>query len=644
MTSLTGRARKYLASIEPAVAGQAGHNATFRAAMALAEGFDLPENDVATLLTEWNAQCQPPWSDRELAHKVDEALRKTAASTRRGYLIGTTPSRKNGTPSSSSLPDTISLDNPLPDPTARTLSALFRPGEHVCFTAGTIDDTGKEIPAGRGSIEPVEFWLDKLASKPIDEILSRSEPTGLYMTMNPTSNEGRDDSHVIFFRHALLEFDGISLPQQLDALLKSRVPMTALTFSGARSLHAIVPILARSRTEYDRRVKALYEYFADMGLDQQNINPARLTRAPGASRAGTAQALLALNVNLRPIDDWIDIATAEDSAPASLRPSRLLSLNPDDASTTLLGKNRYICKGHSAMLVGPSGIGKSTLQMQFMACAAVGRPFFGIRPAFALSQLLIQAENDELDLAEMLQSVIVALEFTKQERTLLDSNLSITLTSTHTGDDFIALAKRLILTHAPDMIWADPLMSYIGADISDQAAVSKFLRNGLQPLLNEHSTAWVWIHHTGKPPKQGSRVALIEHELSYAGIGSSDLANWARAIWYLKPYGDGKYAFHLAKRGQRAGVPSPIWMQHSKTGTVWERTDPPEKEERNAQPVSEAMREFLIAQVADGVDKVRVLCEHAMEHFSISQSRFYKYYWLDEAKRLWVSEREKPTP
>ena len=36
-------------------------------------GFALTDAEAWPLLTEWNATCQPPWSDRELRHKLDQA-------------------------------------------------------------------------------------------------------------------------------------------------------------------------------------------------------------------------------------------------------------------------------------------------------------------------------------------------------------------------------------------------------------------------------------------------------------------------------------------------------------------------------------------------------------------------------------------
>jgi hypothetical protein len=35
----------------------------------------LSETDAAELLVEWNARCQPPWSERELLDKLRRARR-----------------------------------------------------------------------------------------------------------------------------------------------------------------------------------------------------------------------------------------------------------------------------------------------------------------------------------------------------------------------------------------------------------------------------------------------------------------------------------------------------------------------------------------------------------------------------------------
>ncbi len=70
------RAMAYLEHVEPAVQGQNGSTRTLTAAAHVARGFALPPDHALAAMRDWNARCQPPWSDRELKRKIDEALRK----------------------------------------------------------------------------------------------------------------------------------------------------------------------------------------------------------------------------------------------------------------------------------------------------------------------------------------------------------------------------------------------------------------------------------------------------------------------------------------------------------------------------------------------------------------------------------------
>jgi hypothetical protein len=54
----------------PAISGSAGHLATWRVARVLVADFQLGDDDAMTLLREYSQRCQPPWSERELAHKL----------------------------------------------------------------------------------------------------------------------------------------------------------------------------------------------------------------------------------------------------------------------------------------------------------------------------------------------------------------------------------------------------------------------------------------------------------------------------------------------------------------------------------------------------------------------------------------------
>jgi hypothetical protein len=67
---LLNRAHRYVATIPPAVSGQHGDVRTFRVCCRLVRGFALSDADALTVLTDWNARCEPPWSERELVGKL----------------------------------------------------------------------------------------------------------------------------------------------------------------------------------------------------------------------------------------------------------------------------------------------------------------------------------------------------------------------------------------------------------------------------------------------------------------------------------------------------------------------------------------------------------------------------------------------
>ena len=71
----------------PAISGQGGHGRTYAAATALVHGFELePEAALRMLLERYNPRCEPPWSEKQLRHKVDDAASKPHDRPR-GWLL-----------------------------------------------------------------------------------------------------------------------------------------------------------------------------------------------------------------------------------------------------------------------------------------------------------------------------------------------------------------------------------------------------------------------------------------------------------------------------------------------------------------------------------------------------------------------------
>jgi len=80
------RAEAYLAALPPAVAGERGHDRTFHAACVLVQGFALEVDQARPLLERYNGRCQPPWTTRELEHKLADAARQEGRHPR-GWLL-----------------------------------------------------------------------------------------------------------------------------------------------------------------------------------------------------------------------------------------------------------------------------------------------------------------------------------------------------------------------------------------------------------------------------------------------------------------------------------------------------------------------------------------------------------------------------
>jgi hypothetical protein len=77
-------AAAYLDKIPGAISGQGGHDHTFYVACRLIQGFDLPNAVALRLLSAWNERCEPPWTEKELLHKVESADKDEGP---RGYLL-----------------------------------------------------------------------------------------------------------------------------------------------------------------------------------------------------------------------------------------------------------------------------------------------------------------------------------------------------------------------------------------------------------------------------------------------------------------------------------------------------------------------------------------------------------------------------
>jgi hypothetical protein len=299
------------------------------------------------------------------------------------------------------------------------------------------------------------------------------------------------------------------------------------------------------------------------------------------------------------------LATAEQGLGSIIETpfADLLNYDTDNDPNTVIG-NRWLCRGGSLLINAQSGIGKSSLTMQ-LAIGWALRPThcfgnvctFGMTATKPLKSMIVQAENDIGDQAEILRSVIwkfagAVKGLDHEDIEDLSRRLVFVRDNIHAGPEFLRVLEALAIKHKPDLIWVDPLMCYIGDDMSDQKVVTEFC-NGLNRITSKTGAIVCLIHHLPKPRDGEART---DSDLAYAGFGSSALTNWAREVCTMQRVRteDGHpptCSLTMTKRRTRAGLTdydtkapvSKIYIRHAadpkKSGMVWVACRQPEEPE-----------------------------------------------------------------
>ncbi len=462
------------------------------------------------------------------------------------------------------------------------LKALFKSGDTINFVTECFERNGKFSPIGNGINKSYDELIEALRTDgDISNIIGKyNVNAGAWIRLNPITGIGNKDADVVDCRHCLIEADTLPKAEQLRKLKELKIPCVALVDSGGKSIHAIVKINADKDANLFRdRVAELHRYLELRGfpVDKACKNPSRLSRLPGAYRNGVRQKLLEVNPDALPWNKWLilqedlklDVITIDD----------IINADPNDTSDNLIGK-RFLCRDGSWLIIAQSGIGKSVFAMQLAMHFAIGKSIFGLESHTPKRVVLIQAENNRLDLMEPSKSILEVMDVSDEELELLRENLFIISENKSSGALFIKILEKICARYVPDIVIIDPLLSYIGDDISLQSVCSSFLRNQLNPIIHKYNFGLIFMHHTGKPPKD--KPVKNVADLAYLGIGSSELTNWARAVSVMVQNSDDNDVYELthAKRGRRSGVDGRTFLTHASDGKIyWRTTTQPEKQE-----------------------------------------------------------------
>ena len=183
------------------------------------------------------------------------------------------------------------------------ISKLFRPDE--CFELvlqGYHNGKDKYIPhRSKENIMPYHPGEKADLVRTFKEAVGNL-PYGAWICLNPVSSSEElkgsapSDQDVTDYRYALIESDSLSRQEQWEQLSSLNLPILCVTWSGSKSLHAIVKIEAgKDYSLYKERITKLYRFLDEHNfpVDNANKNPSRLTRIPGFYRDGSKQYLFA---------------------------------------------------------------------------------------------------------------------------------------------------------------------------------------------------------------------------------------------------------------------------------------------------------------------------------------------------------------
>jgi len=322
---------------------------------------------------------------------------------------------------------------------------------------------------------------------------------------------------------------------------------------------------------------------------------------------------------------------------------RLLGLNTGDGQNSLVGNN-YLVRGGNSLWAGGAGYGKSSLTMQLAVYWATGTPVFGLRPRGRLKSLIIQAENDDYDMADQVQGVMHGIESIgdldlDQRRGLVLENVLVYRVAAKSGYEFLAILDDLIGLTKPDLAWIDPLFAYAGCDLMNAQRTGKFLREGLFPVAGKHNCCLNVVHHIGKPVRDKNQIELSNTDKQYLGFGTSEIQNAFRAVNSLLPVktADGRRIFSLtfSKRGIRAGAKTPdgvftdhVFLEYSRDGICWLQCDEPEPPQKIAAQCKYDDEDILEhMSVAHGL-RTAAIQKLAKEESGMRPATFYRM-WKD---------------
>ena len=422
---------------------------------------------------------------------------------------------------------------------ARFLETLFNPDETISYvhSAKWREDKAKWVPADAGHVRTVGDIIKDLRKhrKLEDAFGSFKDEAGGWIRINPTT--GPSDKNVTRFAYSLAESDDLSIEDQKKLFINFKLPIATLVESGGKSVHALVKIDAKDETEYKQRVAFLYDWLAKhkFVVDENNKNPARLSRLPGVMRNGKLQKLIATNIGCESWLEWIDYIEGVDDDLPPFRSLKEQSKDPPKLSPELIGG--ILREGCKMIITGQSKAGKTCLSQNLAICIAEGRPWLGKFPCEQGKVLYLNLEVEEASLYQRFKFMYKAMGIEMTDKGG-DNIIPWNLRGHSAPMDKLApkIIRRCRNTGPYKAIILDPLYKVQQGDENSAEAIMRFC-NALDMIAHETGAAIIYDHHH---PKGEARENVIDR-----GSGSGVFSRDADAICDISSLSPGKELLEL---------------------------------------------------------------------------------------------------
>ena len=384
------------------------------------------------------------------------------------------------------------------------LELLFEPDEYVGYVT--------EVYEHDGALSPTRGAYDRTAGQLCEALRAcggdvgavmgdYNKQAGAWVRVNPLDGKGVKDANVTDYRYVLIESDSLPVERQNALMRELELPIVTLTYTGGKSLHAIVRVDAKDRDEYRRRVAYIFDVCRKNGLDIDKAcrNPSRLSRLPGFERGERLQFLVDTNIGKGSFEEWHDyIEEITDDLPDSESAADFWE-NMPALSPPLI--NGVLRQGHKMLLAGPSKAGKSFSLIELCIAIAEGGEWLGFKCAQG-RVLYVNLELDDASCKHRFKDVYDALGVQPANLANIDIwNLrGRSVPMDKLAPPLIRRAKK----RGYMAVIIDPIYKVITGDENSADQMAHFC-NQFDKVCAEVGCAVIYCHHHSKGAQGGKR-------------------------------------------------------------------------------------------------------------------------------------------